>query len=373
MRRFTFLAFILLSLSCVNKGRAEDTITKEKPDSIISSKITLLFVGDLMQHKAQINTARTANGNYDYAECFSHIREEISKADIAIGNLEVTLGGKPYSGYPCFSAPDDFLFAIKETGFDVLLTGNNHCLDKGKRGLERTILMLDSLQIPYAGTYIDSVARAQRYPLLIEKNGFRLSIINYTYDTNGLRPTHPNIVNYIDKEVIAADIEAAKAQQPDAIIACMHWGYEYKSLPNKDQTSLTDWLFAQGVDHIIGSHPHVVQPLELRTDTITNKKNVVVYSLGNFISNMSVRKTNGGIMFKMELTKDSLTHITDCGYSLVWVAPPSIKRKKHTLIPINYPTDSLSINEQSKMDIFVKDTRKLFETNNKGINEYTFY
>lgn len=127
-------------------------------------QISLLFVGDLMQHQAQIDAARQGDG-YNYNDCFRHVKKEISEADMAIGNLEVTLGGKPYRGYPAFSAPDEYLHAIKEAGFDVLLTANNHCLDKGKLGLERTILMLDSLKyimLEPIGTR-KNVIRATRY------------------------------------------------------------------------------------------------------------------------------------------------------------------------------------------------------------------
>ena len=188
-------------------------------------RITLLFVGDLMQHEAQIKAART-NGGHDYSDCFRHVKKEISEADIAIGNLEVTLGGKPYRGYPSFSAPDEFLYAIKDAGFDVLLTANNHCLDRGLRGLERTAHLLDSLHTPFLGTYRTPEERQQRYPLLIEKNGFRIALLAYTYDTNGLRPSEPNIVNYIDTVQIKSDILSARQMKPDAIIACMHWGLE---------------------------------------------------------------------------------------------------------------------------------------------------
>lgn len=107
-------------------------------------RITLLFAGDLMQHQAQIDAARTSEGKYDYQSCFSLVKDQISRADLAIGNLEVTLAGKPYNGYPTFSAPDEYLQAIKDAGFDLLMTANNHCLDRGKKGLERTIFMLDS-------------------------------------------------------------------------------------------------------------------------------------------------------------------------------------------------------------------------------------
>ena len=173
-------------------------------------RIMLLFVGDLMQHDAQIKAARTPSG-YDYSDCFKHVAPEIKQADMAIANLEVTLGGKPYRGYPSFSAPDEFLHAVKEAGFDVLLTANNHCLERGKRGLERTIHLLDSLQVPFLGTYQNPEERTHRYPLMIEKNGFRLAFLAYTYGTNELKPSDPNIVNYIEREQMKEDILAARS------------------------------------------------------------------------------------------------------------------------------------------------------------------
>ena len=179
-------------------------------------RITLLFVGDLMQHQAQIDAARTPQGTYDYSPCFSLVKEQIAQADIAIGNLEVTLGGRPYKGYPAFSAPDEYLKAIKDAGFDILLTANNHCLDRRKQGLERTLLMLDSLNIPHAGTYRDSAERRSSYPLIIEKKGFRIALLNYTYGTNGIPTTTPNIVNRIDKTVMQNDIRRAKTYHPDS-------------------------------------------------------------------------------------------------------------------------------------------------------------
>ena len=378
MRYFSFI-LLLLSLSCTSVSQEKrdaakavsDTISNAS-DSLLPHRITLLFAGDLMQHQGQINAARTPTG-YDYSDCFKFVKDEISRADIAIANLEVTLGGKPYRGYPAFSAPDEYLSAIREAGFNVLITANNHCLDRGKKGLERTILMLDSLRIPYAGTYINAETRKQRYPLMIEKNGFRIVLLNYTYGTNGLKVTSPNIVNYIDKETMALDIRTAQALKPDVLIACMHWGEEYQSLPNREQTSLADWLLQQGVTHIIGSHPHVVQPMELRTDSTAGSRHAIVYSLGNFISNMSARRTDGGVLFKLELEKDSITRVINCGYSLVWTSRPVLSRKKnYMLYPIGYPTDSLSVTERNHLKIFTKDTRVLFDKHNKGIKEYIF-
>lgn len=370
MKQLVGVMLLLLSFSCTSMSQERRDSIACIPDSIPSQRITLLFVGDFMQHKAQIDAARQLDGTYHYSDCFQHIKQEISEADIAIGNLEVTLGGKPYSGYPTFSAPDEYLTAIKEAGFDLLLTANNHCLDRRRKGLERTLTMLDSLRIPHTGTYLNQEQRDTLSPLLIEQNGFRLALLNYTYGTNGIPVSSPNVVNYIDKALMTQDIKAAQARQPDAIIACMHWGVEYQSLPNKEQISLADWLLAQGVTHVIGSHPHVVQPLELRTDSLTGKQHVVVYSLGNFFSNMSARRTDGGLIFKLELTKDSLTRVSNCEYSLVWTGRPALTRQKNfTLYPINAPSDSLSIEARNRLKIFTNDARKLFQEHNIGIKE----
>ena len=336
-------------------------------------RITLLFVGDLMQHDAQIKAAKTADG-YDYTDCFKHVKEKITQADIAVANLEVTLGGKPYRGYPSFSAPDEFLHAVKDAGFDVLLTGNNHCLDRGSRGLERTILMLDSLDFASAGTYINEAQRRERYPLLVEKNGFRIVFLNYTYGTNGLEPVPPRIVNYIDKKKMKEDIAVARRMRPDAIIACMHWGIEYRLFPQKAEKDLVDWLLAQGVDHVIGSHPHVLQPMEVKKDVHTPAKHLVVYSLGNFISNMSKENTDGGAMVRLELIKYfDIVQMRSCDYSLVWTSRPFLSGKKNfEVYPVKYIDKPIENKEFTLMNRFLKNARMLFEKNNKGIKEYIF-
>lgn len=336
-------------------------------------KITLLFAGDLMQHQAQIDAARTPDG-YDYADCFKYVKSEILRADVAIGNLEVTMGGKPYSGYPAFSAPDEYLHAMKEAGFDVLLTANNHCLDTGKRGLERTIALLDSLGLPHAGTYSDAAEREVRYPLRIAKNGFVIALLNYTYGTNGLSVRPPAVVNYIDKEVMSQDIRKAKAMHPDAIIACIHWGIEYQSLPDERQKELADWLLAQGVTHVIGGHPHVLQPMELRDHPTVADKQVVAYSLGNCLSNMSARHTDGGAMLRLELTRrHRITRLSHCGYSLIWTSRPSVSgHGNYRLYPISIDKALLNQAEYSRMKRFVEEARRLLDAYNVGVEEYIF-
>lgn len=341
------------------------------PDT--TRRVTLLFAGDLMQHITQINAARTADGSYNYDDYFSSLQEYIGSFDLALANLEVTLGGKPYTGYPTFSAPDEYLFAIRAAGFDVLTTANNHCCDRGRRGVERTILMLDSLGIPHLGTYADSLSRAATYPLLVEKNGFRIVLLNYTYGTNGIPVPRPNCVNLIDRTQMAADIRKARSMEPDAIIAVMHWGIEYALVPNAEQRELADWLFAQGVDHVIGGHPHVVQPVEVRTDA-EGGKHLLAYSLGNFISNQMMENSDGGMMVSLTLEKDSTVRLADCDYSLCWVSRPVVShRKNHRLLPVGYPDSLLNAEERRLMGRFARNARALFEKHNQGdIREHSF-
>ncbi len=157
----------------------------------------------------------------------------------------------------------------------------------------------------------------------------------------------------------------------------MHWGNEYQSLPSREQRQLVDWLLKQGVTHIVGSHPHVIQPMELRTDTLTGMQHAVVYSLGNFISNMSKVNTDGGLIFTLELEKDTVisstpsVHISHCGYNLVWTARPTLTKEKNYVL---YPTDSTSVSKlpevaRNHLNIFTKNSRKLLQQHNVGIKE----
>ena len=219
-------------------------------------------------------------------------------------------------------------------------------------------------------------------------------MLNYTYGTNGIKITTPNVVNYIDKETILQDIHSAQAVCPDVIIACMHWGEEYHSLPDKEQRELANWLLEQGVTHVIGSHPHVIQPMELRPDG--NQQHVIVYSLGNFISNMSAENTDGGLIFTLQLEKYPLpkpihplqnnqsyspslapsslsfpfARVVHCGYTLVWTARPALTgEKNYILYPSYFPTDNLSQTARNRLNIFMKNSRKLLQQHNIGISE----
>lgn len=340
-----------------------------------TTRLSLLFVGDIMQHDSNIAAAfNPVTGKYDYSACFEYVTPILQSADLAIGNLELTLAGKPYKGYPQFSAPNELAYELKRSGFDVLVTANNHSVDRGKKGIERTIDVLDTLTLLHTGTFKDSVARALTYPLLLEKNGFRLSLLNYTYATNGIPVPSPSIVNLIDTIQIKKDIEKARGQQSDAIIVFMHWGDEYQSLPNKEQKRLTNLCFREGAKLVIGSHPHVLQPMEWRKD----KDQMIAYSLGNFVSGQRPRYRDGGAMLWIDLqkvTKDSvsLTSIRNAEYELEWVQKSNDAKKDFVILPFRYfESDTSFIADKLLRDafnIFRKDTRVLYAKHSVNVSE----
>ncbi|MBP5344963.1 MAG: CapA family protein [Bacteroidales bacterium] len=345
-------------------------------DSLADSAqhISLLVAGDLMQHDVQIKCALMPDSTYDYSSYFAWVKPEIERADVAIANLEVTLAGKPYKGYPQFSAPDEYLYAIKEAGFDLLTTTNNHACDRGLVGVLRTIQMCDSVGMPHLGTYVDSMARVEQYPYMLEKNGFRIALINFTYGTNELPTPKPTHVNRLDTAQIAEDILKAKSMNPDLIIALPHWGIEYETLPRKSMVKLAQWMLDKGVHHVVGGHPHVVQPIELRQDSLTGEKHLVAYSLGNFVSDQAGFPKYGGMMLRMEFVKEGPhqpARIADCGYTLTFVARPDwSKRKNHRIYPVNVADSLLNTVERQKRDTFVTMARDLFAKHNLNIQEY---
>ena len=377
-RKLSFLLFWMLLIpsfmACENNRivKASGEANDAEVDTIQTDTISILVTGDLMQHGPQLNAAFNGK-SYDYKACFELVSEEVKKADLAIANFEVTLGGKPYKGYPCFSAPDEYLNDIIDAGFDILTTGNNHCLDSGKRGLERTIDMMDSIHVPHLGTYKDREERNKNYPLIVEKNNFKIALLNFTYATNGLRVKEPNVVNYIDTVEIAADILKAKAMHPDIIIAIPHWGIEYSLTPAKADKDLANWLFRKGVDHIIGGHPHVVQPMECRNPGSASGGNILVYSLGNYISNQSKPNTYGGAMVKMVFSKtDGKVRLDDYGYMLTYCSRPQVSgRRNYRIIPVERD-DMMNATDKSLCDQYVKNMDNLFSKHNVDFGRFPY-
>ena len=337
-----------------------------------SQTIRLTFVGDAMQHGPQIRAARTTDGTYDYSACFTHLAGDIADADFAVVNLECPLGGKPYSGYPNFSAPDEFATALRDAGFDFFATANNHCLDRRDAGLKRTIRRLDELKMPHAGTYLNAAARDTLCPQMVDVNGIRMAIMSYTYGTNGIGVQGKVVVDYINRDRIAADIARARQLQADVICVCMHWGIEYKMLPVEAQRSLADFLVEQGVDLIIGSHPHVVEPMEIRHSDKWNKDVLVVYSLGNFISNQNGTDSRGGALVKATLNRDYLgkVRLESAGYRLFFCQKPKARTENYQLIPFG-SEHLLRSDSRSAYNAFMQNAHNILNKHNINVPEIT--
>ncbi len=298
--------------SNINDGATVQTATVE------DTTINLTAIGDIMCHGPNYKAAYNSSTNtYDFSPFFKNISNYTSNADITIGNLETTFAGQArgYSGYPTFNSPSELGQAIKDIGVDVLGTANNHCMDKGYSGLEATLNTLDEMGLSHMGT---SRSEDEQNTILVKDvKGINIAFLSFTYGTNGITiPKDKSYsVNLINKELILKQINSAKNLNVDVICVNMHWGIEYQTAPNAEQKELADFLFDNGVDIILGSHPHVLQPMEKRTITLADgstKDGFVIYSLGNFISNQSDINTQDTIILNLQITKSG----KDCKISI---------------------------------------------------------
>ncbi|MGD9977145.1 MAG: CapA family protein [Bacteroidales bacterium] len=355
----------------------DGAVIGQQPDS---STLSLMFVGDVMGHAPQITSAYDEkSGTYSYDSVFVRMKDVFALADVVVANLEVTLAGGPYTGYPQFSSPDNLVDGLANAGVDVLVTANNHSVDRGRDGAIRTINVLSQKGIPHTGTFIDSASREGSNPLIVEKNGFRLGLLNYTYGTNGIPVPFPVIVNLIDTAVIRQDVAKARFLGVDEVIVFIHWGNEYETSPSRTQINLANFMEQLGVRIIIGSHPHVVQRMEAAYDTDSTTGQVVVYSLGNFVSNQRKRYCNGGVVALVQLKKNETgkTQIVEAGYIPVWVHTPFRNlRRMYQVLPVSgYEAAShkyFSNSEDSLFTEFKTDTYNLLSTQNSNFPEIKY-
>ncbi len=369
MKKTNKIALLALLISLYTSALAQDSTT-----------LSLLFIGDIMGHDSQINSAKTGDNTYNYEPVFQYLKDDIGAYDVCIANLEVTLAGPPFKGYPQFSSPDALAEAAKNAGVDILATANNHSVDRGKKGIERTIHVLDSLGIRHTGTYVNTAEKKDKSPLIIDQNGIRVALLNYTYGTNGIpvpEPCHINLNN--DRKGLINDIQTAKNANVDKILLFIHWGTEYQQQPNKAQKELATFCFEQGVDYIIGSHPHVLQPSQWFTDSISQKEHFIAYSLGNFVSNQRKRYTDGGQLIGLTLQKtDSRVSIKECGHILTWVYKTYSQQKAtfHVIPCARYelqPEFFQTADDFKKMQLYISDARNLLNTYNNAVREYIYF
>ncbi|MCG8576244.1 MAG: CapA family protein [Flavobacteriales bacterium] len=373
MRLLTSIFLLALSLNLWSQS----TIDSSK----IKDEITFLFLGDIMGHGPQITSAlNKESGEYDYSSCFKYITEELSDADYTLGNLEVTLAGPPFKGYPQFSSPDNLALSCKNAGVDILVTSNNHSCDRGGDGIIRTVNTLDTLDIMHTGTFLDSVDRREDHPLIIDDGCFRIAILNYTYGTNGLPYPEPTIVNMLDKDLIKKDMEIAKSKKVDKIIVVTHWGSEYKLQPTQEQVDWGEYIFEQGADMIIGGHPHVIEKMVWTkgNEDLSENEKLIVYSLGNFVSNQRKRYTDGGTLFKVTLKREGdKIFIKNAGYLLTWVYTPIEDGvKKYYILPASKYEENEDFfdtkESYDKMMLFLNDSRELYGNENLNVPEIKY-
>lgn len=302
---------------------------------------TITALGDILCHNTQYWDAENkATNTYDFSYVFENVKEYTSAGDITIANLETSFANAPYSNYPTFNSPASLATALKDIGVDIITTAGNHCLDKGFKGLSETIDVLDENKIEHLGTY--KTAEDQEKLFVKDINGAKVAFIDYTYGTNGIPvPSGKEFcVNLINKENIKKEIEKAKEANVDVIIACMHWGEEYHTKQTKEQEDLADFLFQNGVDIIIGNHPHVIEPFETKEVTLadgTKKQCFVAYALGNFTADQNYKNTRDSIIINLKVTKkaDGTVSIDSADYIPLYIYKnPSLSSKKFKLIDL---------------------------------------
>jgi len=308
----------------------------EYPDPITA---TLAVCGDVMSHSPQTKDAYdAATDTYSYMNCFQQVAPWIQQADYAVANFETTLNGPPYSGYPQFCAPDALAYNMKEIGFDLVSTANNHSMDKGFNGVVRTLDTLDAAGLEHVGSYRTQAEFDENKGIeVVDVGGIQVAFLSYTYGTNGIPINDSNLFclnrfntdymaecSTLDEAKLKAELAHAESLEADAIAVMIHWGIEYQYNQNDYQNQVADFLIANGADIILGSHSHVPQPIQAeRTVTLpdgSTRTGFVSYSLGNFVSNQSpatvnVNYTDTTAVLNLELTKNfetgetTVTHV----------------------------------------------------------------
>ena len=329
--------------------------TAPQPEHVVTTA-TLGAMGDLLMHKPifddheKYNAAvQQADGSYDFSTVFQYIAEPVSRLDYAAVNLETTLAsndnGYGYSGYPLFNCPDSIADFVKETGFDMMLTANNHSYDTSMVGLRRTLEVVRSTGLETLGTYLS--ADETKWTVQ-EINGIRIGMLCYTYATGVAEKGRPSLnnnqaiaeaglCNYFytgDLDSFYTEISGYLREMEDAgaeaAVLFIHWGVEYILEENQTQNAMAQKLCDLGVDVIIGGHPHVVQPVELLTSTADPEhKTVCLYSMGNAVSNqrlgfsqaITTPHTEDGILFSVTFEKysDGTVYLAEASAMPTWV------------------------------------------------------
>ncbi len=278
-----------------NDSSIEETVEQEPEipeptEPTPPPSVQIVMVGDMLMHGRVMESGLKEDGSYNFDHLFANVKDSIESADLALVNQETILGGTELglSGYPAFNSPYELGDSLVDAGFDVILHATNHTLDKGKKGVFNCMDFWDTNypEIAYLG--INKTQEEQDTDIYIyEQDGIKIAILNYTYGTNGI-PTPdgmPYIVNYLDEEKIISDLTYAE-ENADFTVVCPHWGTEYVLTATDSQKKWAKIFMENGADLVIGTHPHVIEPVEMLTDENGNEM-LVYYSIGNFVNGTS--------------------------------------------------------------------------------------
>lgn len=265
--------------------------------------ITLTAAGDCLMHNTQITAGAQADGTYNFDTYFAEVEDLLQAGDYTSVCFEAAMAGPEtgYTGYPVFNSPDEIAHTFKNSGFDLVVTANNHILDRGIKGALRTMQVYKDVGLDTIGTYMTE--EDSKTMLIKDIRGVKVGYLAYSYSTNGIPvpKDYPFFFNFLEKDKILTDIEAMRSQV-DVLVVMMHWGVEYTTKPTQEQVIMAREILNAGADVIIGSHPHVIQPMEILE--IDGQKKVVAYAIGNFISHQRGVERNSGIVLKLKFTKD---------------------------------------------------------------------
>lgn len=311
---------------------------EKKNDSKEEKKMSLVAVGDTLIHGAVFLDAKTGTDTYDFSGMISDVKPLIEKYDIKYFNQESIIGGKNLgvSHYPLFNSPDEIGDAMVNLGFNMVTTANNHTFDKGETGILYTNEYWKKKGIIHAGTYSSEEERDE--VKVYEKNGIKYGLLSYTTVTNGMSaPAGKDyLVNVYSDSLAKKDIDGLKKKGVDVIIVAMHWGEEYIVDPVDEQKEIAKYLSSLGVNLIIGTHPHIIEPVGYIDDTL------VIYSLGNFISGQSPMGIDKivGLMVGMDIiVKEGKVTFDNLDYNLLYTYCTS-NYKNYKVIPFDKLDDA---------------------------------
>lgn len=360
--------------------RFEESNRIINPDSSVT--ISISVVGDLMCHSPQFEYAKVGKDSFDFSPVYRNVKQYLKSSDFTFGNLETVTAGKEnggYTGYPFFNSPASYITALKEVGFDLLVTANNHSLDRSEKGILKTIDEINSRNLKYVGTYTSQLDRDSIR--IFDIKGIKIAVLAYSYGTNGNPiPKGKNyLINLIDYDLIEKDIQSAKANGAELVLVHFHFGEEYKREPVQFQKDVVNKTIELGADIIIGGHPHVLQPVNFyKTNNAKLDSGFVAYSMSNFFSNQQARYKDAGMILTINIKKDFVNNkfdISEVKYLPTWVFKGNTTNsKEYVIIPsknIADTTISLTKSENEKMIQAFNDTRYIITkyTNNIKLKE----